>query len=88
MVRYYCTLTVYWGTIIISIATALVCSGHVQRVGVGMYIPLMAIGLEIAVGYEGMKARWQPLPDTHCLHATTRVETAQSEGFGALIRPY
>ena len=30
------------GTIIISTATVLVCFGYVQRVGVGMYIPLMA----------------------------------------------
>ena len=34
----------------------------------------------------GMKIRRQPLPTTHCLHATTRVEAAQSEGCRALIR--
>ena len=32
-----------------------------------------------------MRKQRQPLPDTHCLHATTRVETAQFEGFRALI---
>ena len=40
------------GTIIISTATVLVCFGYVQRVDVGRYISLMAIGLETAVGDE------------------------------------
>ena len=44
------------GTIIISTATVLVCFGYVQRVDVGMYISLMAIGLETAVGYEDTAA--------------------------------
>ena len=37
-------------------ATVLVCFGYVQRVGVGMYISLMVIGLETAVGYEDTAA--------------------------------
>ena len=32
-----------------------------------------------------MKIQRQPVPDTHCLHATTRVEIAELEGFMALI---
>ena len=35
-----------------------------------------------------MKIQRQPLPDTHCLHATTRVEPAPFEVLKALIQPY
>ena len=46
------------GTIIISTATVLVCFAYLQRVDVGMYISLMAIGLETAVGSDGCVGVW------------------------------
>ena len=52
----YVTGTFARGTIIISTATVLVRFGHVQRVGVGMYISLRVTGLETAVGYEDTAA--------------------------------
>jgi len=47
----------------------------------------MAIGLETVAGSEDTAAA-TARPDTHCLHATTGVETAQFEGFRQLIWPY
>ena len=48
------------------------CFGYVQRIGVGIVHSADGHRLLLA-----MRKQRQPLPDTHYLHATIRVETAQ-----------
>jgi hypothetical protein len=58
-------------------------SGMCSALVLVKHIPQVALGQETVDGYE-------VICGSHCqsLHATTGAETAQLEGFRALIRPY